>query len=431
MEQKGDIEKETEDKKDLLYPAFQKYYSALSSLDRFSKEKSFFENISALDSFFSEYRNVTFVLQKSLAHTQYMAVYKKNRDDYLSSCEWFIDRRNEITKEHPIQLIKQIDITVYYPFGEMCTLTKSFTVENDKSIIGLLDDIKCFFNDIGHIEVFFSASFSFYDKTSNVNIYDKILEGIHAMSAFLHAMCQEVDNCSAATNELKKKIDEFQFAIIPRDLFLVNDYVYYPDKKEFERAERTSMMFGGKPFQGKLPIGIFNSISNSSENEDDYFTKFIFMNAIIWETDLMPTIVVLFDDDTCELILFNSDLKTTFYRKINEIAIRIAKENIISVWFMTTYTTVLANERSLNVSSKERLTLNGEDVLTFMEVTKELSERECCFEQTKIHERDYIREIIANSSYTLKMGSLTMRPIIEAFKMKKDDTDKDDQNREG
>ena len=66
-----------------------------------------------------------------------------------------------------------------------------------------------------------------------------------------------------------------------------------------------------------------------------------------------------------------------------------------------------------------------------MEVTKELSERECCFEQTKIHERDYIREIIANSSYTLKMGSLTMRPIIEAFKMKKDDTDKDDQNREG
>ena len=79
------------------------------------------------------------------------------------------------------------------------------------------------------------------------------------------------------------------------------------------------------------------------------------MNAIIWETDLMPTIVVLFDDDTCELILFNSDLKTTFYRKINEIAIRIAKENIISVWFMTTYTTVLANERSLNVSSKERL----------------------------------------------------------------------------
>ena len=51
----------------LLYPAMQKFYSALNSLDKFGKEKNFFENISSLDTFFSEYRNITFVLQKSLA----------------------------------------------------------------------------------------------------------------------------------------------------------------------------------------------------------------------------------------------------------------------------------------------------------------------------------------------------------------------------
>lgn len=88
----------------LLYPAFQKFYSALNSLNRFSKEKNFFDNISSLDTFFSEFRNVTFVLQKSLANTQYISVYEKNRDKYLSEFRWFVEKRNEITKEHPFRL---------------------------------------------------------------------------------------------------------------------------------------------------------------------------------------------------------------------------------------------------------------------------------------------------------------------------------------
>lgn len=53
----------------LLVPAAQKLYSALSSLERFSKYNNFYDNISSLDNFLSEYRNVTFVIQKSLAHT--------------------------------------------------------------------------------------------------------------------------------------------------------------------------------------------------------------------------------------------------------------------------------------------------------------------------------------------------------------------------
>lgn len=49
----------------LLVPAAQKLYSALSSLERFSKHNDFFDNISSLDSFLSEYRNVTFYGHKN------------------------------------------------------------------------------------------------------------------------------------------------------------------------------------------------------------------------------------------------------------------------------------------------------------------------------------------------------------------------------
>ena len=59
----------------LLYPAYQKFYSAISCLERFRKEQDFFENISCLDTFFSEYRSITLVMQKSLAHTPYIGTY--------------------------------------------------------------------------------------------------------------------------------------------------------------------------------------------------------------------------------------------------------------------------------------------------------------------------------------------------------------------
>ena len=55
----------------LLYPAYQKFYSALSSLARFKKDANFFDNISCLDTFFSEYRNVTFAIQSQLKHSDY------------------------------------------------------------------------------------------------------------------------------------------------------------------------------------------------------------------------------------------------------------------------------------------------------------------------------------------------------------------------
>ena len=64
----------------LLYPAYQKLYSAVQNLKRFSKENSFFDNISSLDSFFSEYRSTTLVLQESLAHTPYLDLYKNHSD---------------------------------------------------------------------------------------------------------------------------------------------------------------------------------------------------------------------------------------------------------------------------------------------------------------------------------------------------------------
>lgn len=69
----------------LLYPAYQKFYSAISCLERFGKENDFFSNIANLDTFFSEYRSITLVMQKSLAHTSHIEFYKEASTGYFDS----------------------------------------------------------------------------------------------------------------------------------------------------------------------------------------------------------------------------------------------------------------------------------------------------------------------------------------------------------
>ena len=127
---------------DLLYPAFQKFYSALKCLELFRKDNSFFDNISSLDTFFSEFRNITFVLQKSLAHTSYISSYESARETYLKNLHWFVDKRNEVLKERPFQLIKQIKMTVFLPDQSFEILNRTFSVEQDTELSSLLYDIR-------------------------------------------------------------------------------------------------------------------------------------------------------------------------------------------------------------------------------------------------------------------------------------------------
>ena len=93
----------------ILYPAFQKYYSALKNLDKFRKHNDFFENISYLDNFFSEMRSVTFVLQKSIANTSFKELYEQKCAEYFATelSRWFNEKRVEVQHKNPFALEKR------------------------------------------------------------------------------------------------------------------------------------------------------------------------------------------------------------------------------------------------------------------------------------------------------------------------------------
>lgn len=129
---------------DLLLPAYQKLYSALQSIERFNKGQDLFDNIACIDNFLSEFRNVTFVLQKSLAHTDYMSTYEILREQYLKNpqCSWLVNKRNEVLKEKPFSLEKQLILRIYLPYETSVFPTESFTIADEVDYGSLIDMVK-------------------------------------------------------------------------------------------------------------------------------------------------------------------------------------------------------------------------------------------------------------------------------------------------
>ncbi|MFR1723472.1 hypothetical protein [Emergencia timonensis] len=403
----------------LMYPAYQKYYSAICNLKRFSIEKNFFDNISSLDNFFSEYRSVTLVMQKSLAHTQYIEIYKK-----VSAGIWdqfFNDQRVKAIHTHPVEFIKVIDITVYSPSVGTTVSSQAFTVENDVPLSDLINSLKSHFKEINPIEVFFSAKFSFVEKDSGVDLWNKLITGLKIMRKFMDTMYSEIGEICPLCEKLRTEIDRAEFSESVKDILLVADYAYYPEQESFERAGRIAMFFPPKVDCeiGRHSIDSFMS-SPYLNYENSAFNKFVLMNAVIGNSDLMPTIMTVYKDGTYELDTFHADIKTTLYRKINETAERILYNEVKEVFMMITYVWVDYDEGLMKLTSKERLAKGTHEYLAFMKVDCNLIEEEYVFDSKYIRQIEYIAHQMRYGKHDkLDLGSVNLTPIVESFKARK------------
>lgn len=408
----------------LLFPAFQKFYSAVSSLERFNTENNFFDNISSLDTFFSEYRNITFVIQKSLKNTEYNSIYEKNRDKYLTD-HWFVEKRNETIKQQPFQLIKHIEITVFSPGSGVKVLSEDFSIENDTPIKDIIDSMKEFFLKINPIEVFFSAKYSFYEKGNDTNIWNKINSGLTVMYAFMEAMYQDIGAICDICNQLRMKIKEIVQILQVHDIRLVDDYIYYPQKDEFERGDYIAAIIGDGNDKTISRMPLKNFMQTDLFNYDGTpFVKFTLMHAVMISTqrDLMPTFMIIYKDDTFDLISYNSSIKTTVYRKINEIAELIKTDIVKEVFYMTVYCLCEVSADIIYKTSKERQETAKHEFLVCMKADDSLNTMEYAFECDKAKDLRYIAYCLKNGGKDyLEIGKINFMPIVNAFKEKSND----------
>nr|WP_294495328.1 hypothetical protein [uncultured Anaerosporobacter sp.] len=347
-----------------------------------------------------------------------MPIYEKIRLKHLLDSKWFIEKRNETIKQQPFLLVKEIVLTIYWTNQSFKVSTMRYTVENDVDMSTLIEQFKQLFTEIDPFEVFFSAEFSFYESGSYLDIYNEIIIGIKKMKCFLQDMRLELNDYCKLCEKIEQEINKFHFGILPRDLFLVTDYIYYPQKGEFEKAIRLAMISEDSKTLSRMSLdafcnGTFKNIG------DTVFDKFVMMHVIIGSSDLMPTQMIIYKDDTFELDTFHSDIKTTTYRKINETANKIANEDVKEVILMHTY--IAYPSYRITIPANKREKLEEKEFLTFMKVDNALNEKEIAFDREHIKCMNYIiNQVRHSSSKKLILGKNNMIPILKAFKDKQE-----------
>lgn len=391
----------------LLYPALHKFYSALSSLEKFEKGSNFFDNISHLDNFFSEYRNITFVLQKSLAKTEFRSVYEKLRDKYLINDvgKWFLGKRNSIVKEQPFDLEKRIVIRIYSGKSIYSLPDLIFTIENDVDYSSIVESLRTSFLNSGQIEVFFSAEFTFYERGHTQDLYDNFIFGITQMKLLLSGMQKELNEDCVLSEELERKIDKLNFYRVPKDFLFADDYLFNCKYENFEKASRAALTF-----EHKNPRSPIKNLDQYYPN-GDILNKFELMHLVIFQMQnrLMPTCMIVYSDNTFELNSFESSIKTTVYRKFNEIAKRIEKDNIVNILFVTEMYTYNVNDVK-NLDSKERIKHAKNEILSFYMINNQLSIKSHRYETKKVNDFKYIASIMLANSIEQELPAF-MNPI--------------------
>lgn len=395
----------------LLYPALHKFYSALNSLEKFEKGKNFFDNISYLDNFFSEYRNVTFVLQKSLANTLFKPTYEKLRDQYLVNDvgKWFVEKRNEVLKQQPFNLEKRIVINIYS--GQTLSLSELvFTIDNDVEISTIVDSLRTTFMSFGQLEVMFSAEFLFYECGHSEDLYDNLILGINQMRLLMADMKKAINEDCTLSNELERKIDKMNFYRVPKEFLFIDDYIFYCKKEYFDKASRVALLSDSG--QIRVPINNLNKMYPTG----DLFNKFELMHVVIFQMgkSLLPTCLILYSDDTFELVTFGFSIKTTVYRKFNEIARRIEADKIVNVLFVTEMYVYNLDEIN-NMDSCERIKHAKSEILAFYMIDNDLAIKSHSYDTKQIDDFEYIGSIMFSKSSEQVLPKY-MNPVIQEFK---------------
>lgn len=405
---------------DLLLPAYQKLYAALQSLERFSKGQDLFENIACLDSFLSEFRNITFVLQKSLAHTEYKSAYESSRDKYLKNddCAWLVEKRNQVLKESPFALEKTLKLTLYLPNGAGVFSTDSYTIEDERVYSDLIEMVKRVIEGLPAIEVFFSVEFVYGESNSERNIFETIDKGIDSVLGLLEDLNMTIGaEASEPRKLLLQKVNELHFHLIPKDAWFVDDYVYYRKDHIFEKGERYEII---TPFKTAIPYSIIcemMQVKMSGNYVEDAFEAFKRMHIMAFTNQkrLMPTIFTLREDGVISMVVYEASIKTTTYRKINEISEAIKSgEPIVAVFHvseMLIYDTMDAFNEDYSYRSKS----NHSELLSFNIATKDYSSQYCISSEaiTKGDENcrfPRLTKVETDDSISF------MNPIVRAFK---------------
>lgn len=330
---------------DIIYPMLQKYYNALNSLNSLSIAKDIFESIPLIDNFFAEFRNITFVMQKNFNTQDLKEYYKTKREEFLkdNSLRWFIDKRNETVKENSFKLEKEISVYAYLP--DFCgkIVDSRLNIDNDIPLETLEQVVKSYLIKYNkNSDIYFSIDILFKENGSEIDIYSRIKNGIIIMDNFINEIIKDYQcNCPKCTNIIEK-IKTLKTEIFFKDFTFSWDYTI--ENNEIIWGQQIEMGFQDKnghpifmsdiriPIASSLPIG--KDIINDDMQLFKFYASMHYMIFKAQNKNIMPTFIVVYEDNTVSYIPFISTVKTTFYKKAQYIEKIARKKNVRVIYFI-------------------------------------------------------------------------------------------------
>lgn len=317
----------------LIYPILQKFYNALDIINRIDDKKYIFETIPQIDAFFSEMRNITFVMQKSFNTPKLKEDYEQIRDKFFNNntMNWFKNTRNETTKVHPFKLEKALEIEYYLPNFSIKNTNSRLTIDNDYNFVDLYQSLKKFLDSrySDSVEIFLSTNITFLENGKEVDVYSVIQDGIDIMKSFIQELTTKYPckciKCAKLQNSIKSLIDIVSF----KQLTFSTD-LYYTDK-ELSVGSAIYTLLDPKHSLLSPAVPLKNSIWDIEDslmcdlNLLRVFASHHVEIARIQRTqssdsELMPVFLIIYENATYSFYgPITGTNKSTFYRSISNI----------------------------------------------------------------------------------------------------------------
>lgn len=333
----------------LMYPALQKFYNALTIINQIDSRKYIFETIPQIDSFFSEMRNITFVMQESFNSPELKKDYEQEREKFLNNevMKWFNQIRVETIHKHPFKLEKALDVEFYLPNFSTKTTHNRLTINNDLNFNDLYKKLKLFLdaNYSNCVELYLSTTITFLENGKEIDIYSVIQKGIEIMYTMVADIMKLYPcNCEKC-NKLKKEIKRLISVVSVKKITFSSD-LYYADKKlSIGSVICANLGSGCSLLSPPAPIkNSFWDITGMMPCDISFLKIFAYYHIILAriqrsessESELMPVFLIIYENDTFSFYgPITGTNKSTFYRAISDVAKMINSNNIKAILILT------------------------------------------------------------------------------------------------
>lgn len=412
----------------IVFGSLQKYYSALKSLEEFGITGDFFDDISNLDKFFSECRNITFVIQKNLKTPEDKDFYIGLKQKYLinnKDAQWLVNKRNETTKENPFNLKKELIFDLYVENEVVRIKNDNLVLDYDESFSQLVDFL---YNEIlikiSEKQVYFTSRIIFTENNQEIDFSNTIKRGLECISNFMNEFLINFNCDCAICNKLREKIKDKYINIRGKNYYFVRDYSLSLDKR-IDEGERAEILISCgtdniNPIQS-LRVPLENSIFKESMGDiNAVFLSFVKMYTVLFKMSntIMPVFMIVYNDNTFRLFPFYGTNKATFYRKAIEVILINDFKDAQAAFYCGEYYAYKIDETIETVDKFcfKREKMEKLDVLSFSMVTKNEGIETISFDEDKINDNNYVKQVLSKGKEKNTISSW-LSVIYRALKM--------------